>query len=396
MAYPLELRALVLDHHVADVALRGTVALDPEGQRAALADPSRPAAPALLLSTCNRLELYWIGDATTATWWRARLGPAAAGRLTGFAGRAAARHLLRVAAGLESQLLGEAEILGQLRRAAQGARAAGALDATLQFVVERVLAGARRVRAETFAGGHAASVSAAALRQAAQVYGGTLDGAQVLVLGAGEAARAALAALPSLQPAHVTLLNRHPGRGRQAAAAAGVTDVRPWEALADAAADADVIVCATAAREPVLTRTLLATLPARPRGRTVLDLAVPANVEPAARTLPGLRLLDLDDLRTRCCPAAQVGTVQLLAAEALVEREVRRLGAALRLRTRTAALGAIHELGARLAEEEAARTLASLGGSLGEAERRAVEQLADRVARRVLYPVGRLLRDGAA
>lgn len=396
MSYPLELRALVLDHHGADVAVRGAVALDAEGQRAALLDPARPAGPALLLSTCNRLELYWIGDVTTARWWRSRLGKVAAERVTGFVGRAAVRHLVRVAAGLESQLIGEAEILGQLRRALQLAQACGQADAALQLVVERALAGARRVRAETFAGGHAASVSSAALRVAAEERGGTLDGAHVLVLGAGEAARGALAALAPVAPESVTLLNRNRERGERTAARFGVRDVRPWASLADAVAEADVVVCATASREPVLTAALLALLPERAGGRVVLDLAVPANVAPEARALAGVRLVGLDDLRMRCCPAAQVGSVQLLAAEALVEREVRRVGAALRCRARTAALGRLHALGAQLAEEETARTLASLGPTLGEAERQAVAQLADRVVKRVLYPVGRLLRDGAA
>lgn len=391
---PLDIRSLALDHHGADVALRSRVALDADGVRAALADPGRPHGPALILATCNRLELHWIGDERTADWWRARLGDEAAARLKARRGRTSVRHLVRVAAGLESQLLGEAEILGQLRTAFALAREAGTTSPLLTLLVERALAGARRVRGETLLATHAHSVSSAAVHAAAQQAGGSLRGHRVLVLGAGEAARAVLQELPAFEPARITLVNRHPGRAQAAAARFGIADVRPWEQLETALAESDVIFCATAARSPVLTAGLVAALPPLARVRRIVDLAMPSNVAATVRELPGVTVADLDDLRTTHCPELQVGSVQLLAAEALVEREVRRIGAALKAHARTRAIGELHALGAQLAAEETAKTIAALGDGLGDAEREAVALLATRVAKRVLHPVSRLLREG--
>jgi len=396
MLSTLGIRSLALDHRAAAVALRGRVALDAEAVRAALADPTRPAEPALILATCNRLELVWIGTDATAQWWRARLGVEATTLLEARRGRAVVRHLVRVASGLESQLLGEAEILGQMRRAYALAREGQSTDGRLDLIVERALAGARRVRAESMLGRHAHSVSEAAVRLVARQAGGSLQGRTVAVIGAGEAACGVLAALQAAAPAHVLLVNRNPVRAAAAAAVFGITDVRPWYDLAAALSEAHVVICATAARQPVITPAMLATGATARTPRWFVDLSVPHNVDPALRAREDVTVLDLDDLRALGCPEAAADSVALLAAEALVEREVRRIGAALRARQRRHAIGALHALGEQVAAEESARFSAELGGALTPQMLEAVQQVAQRVARRVLFPVSRYLRAGDA
>lgn len=384
---------MALDHRAAGVVLRGRVALDAAGVHDALVDPSRPDQPTLILSTCNRLELVWIGTEAMAAWWRARLGPEAAALLHGRRGRGAVRHLVRVAAGLESQLLGEAEILGQVRTAYALARTAASTDVRLELIVERALAGARRVRAESLLGTHAHSVSEAAVRLLGVRAGEALRGRTVLVVGAGEAARGALRALAAFQPARVLVVNRHEGRAAAAAALHGAADVRPWSSLAAAVGEADVIICATAARTPVITQALLDGS-ASSRQRWCADLAVPPNVDPALRGRADFDLLDLDDLRQLGCPEAASGSVALLAADALAEREVRRMAKVLRARVRADAIGTFHAMADEIAAAEVARLIAARGGVCSATESMELARLAERVARRVLFPVGRYLREG--
>jgi glutamyl-tRNA reductase len=123
----------------------------------------------------------------------------------------------------------------------------------------------------------------------------------------------------------------------------------------------------------------------------VLDLSVPRNVEPAARTLPGVHLFDLDDLQRLCCPAAGTPSASLDEAERVIEDELMRLGLSLRGKVVAPKLAELHRLGVELAEEESAWALARLR-SLSETDREVVRQMADRLVRRVLYPVSRNLR----
>jgi glutamyl-tRNA reductase len=122
-----------------------------------------------------------------------------------------------------------------------------------------------------------------------------------------------------------------------------------------------------------------------------MDLSVPRNVEPAARNVPGVRLFDLDDLQRLCCPAAGTASAALDAAERVIEDELVRLGLSLRGKVAAPRLAELHRLGVEMAEEESAWALSRLG-SLSEPDREIVRQMADRLVRRVLYPVSRNLR----
>jgi glutamyl-tRNA reductase len=382
-----------LSHHTATVEQRERLALSPSECAKMLVDRQRAGSSALLLSTCNRLELYWSGPTDGYSWFQDLvLAKGSMMPLTQHHGIEAVRHLFRVAAGLDSQILGETEILGQVRRAYEAARNAGSTTREMDLIFSAALAAGRRVRRDTLLGRHPSSVASAAVELAANHWGG-FGQRRVLVLGAGEAAEGVLRSLQELGASAVTLLSRHPDRARTLASAWGA-DVGPFEELAERLAMVDLLLVATASARPVVSAAQLFDVMTRRSHRelVVVDLAVPRNVEPDSRGIQGILLFDLDDLQRLCCPAAGTAIAKLEEAEQVVEDELIRLGLSLRGRVVAPQLAELHRIGVELAEQESAWALAQLE-SLSEPQRDVVRQMADRLVRRVLYPVSRNLRE---
>jgi glutamyl-tRNA reductase len=358
-----------------------------------LADRQRAGSSALLLSTCNRLELYWSGPTDGYSWFQELvLGRGAAMPLAQHNGIEAVRHLFRVAAGLDSQILGETEILGQVRRAYEAARQAGSTTREMDLIFSAALAAGRRVRRDTMLGRHPSSVASAAVELAAKHWGGLLQ-RRVLVLGAGEAAEGVLRSLHEQGAPTVTLLNRHPEKAKTLASAWG-GNAGSFEEFSERLATADLLLVTTASARPVVTAAQLSeVMEVRSQQElVVMDLAVPRNVEPDSRGIQGVVLFDLDDLQRLCCPAAGTALEKLEEAEQVIEDELVRLGLSLRGRVVAPQLAELHRIGVELAEQESARALAQLE-SLSESQRDVVRQMADRLVRRVLYPVSRNLRE---
>jgi glutamyl-tRNA reductase len=190
----------------------------------------------------------------------------------------------------------------------------------------------------------------------------------------------------------VTLLNRQLARSQVLAAAWGA-ESGAWEELTPRLATADLMLVATGGSRPVVSAAQLSQAAAtRPdRELFVIDLSVPRNVDPAARDIPGVLLFDLDDLERLCCPEADAASVALDDAHQVIEDELRRLGITLRGKAVAGKLAELHRLGVELAEQESAWALARLE-SLSESDREVVREMADRLVRRVLYPVSRDLR----
>ncbi len=390
----LSFHVIGISHHMASVEERERVAFSPAEAATLLQGLSDAGQSAVLLSTCNRCELYWAGDQDLEPWFRAvaqERGALSESQLVRYDGREAVRHLFVVTAGLDSQILGETEILGQVRRAYDMARAAGTTTRDIDMILSAALAAGRRVRCDTLLGRHPASVSSAAVELVAEQWGG-FGGREVVVLGAGEAAEGVLRALHQRSASSVTLLNRRPVRARVLAEAWGAT-AGAWEELDTRLPRADLLLVATAGARPIVSAAQLASATARrPHGELfVMDLSVPRNVEPGARNVPGVRLFDLDDLQRLCCPAAGTPSAALDAAERVIEDELVRLGLSLRGKVAAPRLAELHRLGVEMAEEESAWALSRLG-SLSEPDREIVRQMADRLVRRVLYPVSRDLR----
>jgi len=350
--------------------------------------------PALLLSTCNRCEYYWTGNEDGEAWLH-RLaqnrGAVLSTTLTRYDGADAVRHLFIVAAGLDSQVLGETEILGQVRRAYDAARAAGTTTREMDLIMSGALAAGRKVRRETMLGRHPTSVSSAAIGLIAERWG-AFGARGVVVLGAGEAAEGILRALHERGATNVLLVNRHPERARVLAEAWGAT-VAEMEDLDSRLVEADLLVVATASAHPVVTSAQLADVAARRGNRDllVIDLGVPRNVEPEARGRAAIELFDLDDLQRLCCPAAGAASAALAEAERVIDDELARLGLGLRGRVVGPKLAELHRRAVEMAEQESAWALAQLD-SLSDSQREIVRQMADRLVRRVLYPVSRNLR----
>jgi glutamyl-tRNA reductase len=392
------LHVIGVSHHTADVAVREQLALSTEEIAELLRVEGTAGRSLVILSTCNRFELYWWGEESQerhlrslAARRRAVLAPTTVYR---FDGVEAVRHLFAVASGLESQVLGELQILSQVRRAYRLAAVAGSTRPELDLAFAAAITAGRRARRESVLGRHPASVSCAAVQHAAHCFGGSLAGRNVLVLGAGQVAGGVLRALPGQRPCSVVLLGRKLDRcaALAAAVAAGVR-VATWECLEQELAAADLVFAATAAPKPVLdAATLPAALSGRATAMLVLDLGVPRNVEPAVRDLPGLHLFDLDDLRLQHCPATGPAAPALDEARRVLDHEIARFERALRRRAAAPALAELHRLGAALAREEAERALAELG-LVSEQESEVVRRMAERLARRLLYPASRAFED---
>ena len=386
--------AIGATHRTAPVRVREQLVLTP-AEAAAWLDQQRAAGRcAAIVSTCNRFEVYWTGSYDLEPWFhelaRAReIEPGTA--VVRRDGVASVRHLYQVAAGLDSQIVGETEILGQVRRAHQAALEAGTSSRELDAMFSGAIAAGRRVRRETRLGKHPASVSSAAVEVAlaAMPQHGSPT---VIILGAGEVAAGVVRALVERGVRRVILVNR---RQERAAALAEKWEVqsRPWTDLSLLLPIADLVFVTTSAKHPLLRAEDLAAATARRWSElVVLDLAVPRNVEPAARALANVQLLDLDDLQRGYCPAAGHPSIAVAEAERIIEDEIERLEASIRERAAAPGLAELHRLGQRLAREEADRTLADLD-RLSDVERQVVRDMAERLVRRVLYPVSRKLRE---
>jgi glutamyl-tRNA reductase len=390
----LSFHVVGVSHHTAPVEDRERFAFTASETVSLLDRFHQSGIPALLLSTCNRCELYWCGPEDAEVWFRdlgRERGASALPRLTRYEGMAAVRHLFLVSGGLDSQILGETEILGQVRRAYDAARAAGTTTREMDLIFSAALSAGRRVRRETLLGRHPASVSSAAVDLVIRQWG---HAQRVLILGAGEAAEGVLRALHQQGNSQMTLLNRHPDKARVLASAWGA-EVADWEELDERLENTDLLMVATASARPVVTAAQLSRA-ATARGRRellVMDLAVPRNVEPSSRSIEGVQLLDLDDLQRLCCPASGTGSAGLAEAEGVIEDELVRLRLSLRSRLAAPRLAELHRLSQEMAEQESAWALAQLE-SLSDTQRDIVRQMADRLVRRVLYPVSRNLREG--
>ncbi len=395
MLRDLPFHVVGISHHTAGIELRERFAFSPAEVTAWLQGQAAAGSIAVLLSTCNRCEIYWSGDLDLEAWFRdfaESRGAAVGESLLRRDGEDAVRHLFKVAAGLDSQILGETEILSQVRRAYDAARAAGTTDRMMDAVLSGALVAGRRVRRETMLGRHPSSVSSAAVDVAESVIG-SLSSARALVLGAGEVAEGVLRALHG-RTAGTALVNRRPERAAALANAWGAVS-GAWDDLDALLAASDLVFVATAAAQPVIAASRLAEA-ARAHGRdlAVFDLSVPRNVDPTVREVPGIRLFDLDDLQRLRCPVEGFASPAIDRALGVLDQEIRRLDTALRARAAAPRLADLHRMAARLAEEEADVALAQLG-DLDEREQRVVREMAERLVRRVLYPVSRTVRAAA-
>ncbi len=321
----MNLTLVGLSHQSTPVAVRerAFVPLDEAGR---LARELADSGEAVCLSTCNRTELYLVGSDAEARGLAAlaELSELPEDDLRGVVYRlhdeAAALHLFRVAAGLDSLVPGEGEILGQVRDAYE----AGAPGPILDRLFRDALHTGKKVRAETAIGENPASVSSAAAALAQQVFG-ELDGCRVLLAGAGHVAELAARSLSARGATIAYVANRSGERARELAARLRAQAI-PLDAIVDRLADSDVLVAATGAPDRMLAReqveSALRARKARPL--FLIDLAVPRNLDPAIHELDGCFLYDIDDLESVVAAGLAGRRREAARAEAIVAAEAER------------------------------------------------------------------------
>jgi glutamyl-tRNA reductase len=320
----MHLFCLGLSHHTAAVSLRERFAVSEAEMPGVLATlrASAGLSEAVLLSTCNRVEIYGAGpDAGAAM-------TIAADFLRGRSGHEApfyrleddhaVRHLFRVAAGLDSMVLGETEILGQVKDAYAAAFGAAHTAGQLNHLFQQTFRVAKLVRTETALGRGVVSVGAAAARLAASVLG-DLSSCRALLLGAGEAGEGVARSLSARGLKELLVSNRTAARAEALAAALGGQPVEfiHWR---DHLATADIVIASAAAPERLLSSGDLAPVLAVREGRPLflLDLAVPRDFDPEIRHLPGVVLHDVDALEAIAQEGESLRVAEVERAEALV------------------------------------------------------------------------------
>jgi glutamyl-tRNA reductase len=358
---------------------------------------------AALLSTCNRTEFYLVAPgeelAEEVVPRLARyLDPSASGgvmeHLVAMRGPEAVQHIFRVASGLDSMVIGEAQILGQFKEAHRLAREAGTVDAHLDFLMRRAVSVAKRVRTETGIGRRTGSISRSAVDHARSVLG-SLDDVGVLIIGAGETSTLAARRLASLG-ARSLVASRGGESAASLATELGATAV-PASAVEEVAGEVDVIVCSTDSPAAVLTAAAVERIQQRRGHRPlcILDLAVPRDVEPEAALLEGVTLVDLDVLGAVIEGNLAGRRGEQPAAEAIIAAEVPATIAVLDERDATTpTVAALTRWAEEVRRQEVERSGARLNG-LGTATRAEIDLVTRSLVRKLLHAPIAHLRDSA-
>src|SRR5947208_10753312 len=381
-----------ISHHQAPVELRERAALDPESAAKLARTLAGDRSEAVCLSTCNRTELYLADESPEVAEEKAEaallaleaeLGPA----LSRLRDEDAARHLFRVAAGLDSLVPGEGEILGQVR----AAHAAGATGSILDRLFRQALHAGKKARTETAIGESPASVSSAAAALAEQVFA-DLRGCEIVVIGAGKVGELAIRNLVSRGAAIAIVANRTAQRAQELAARFGGTPLS-LDRVGDELVRADVVLSSTSARGWTLTREVVErSLPAR-KGRPLflLDLAVPRDLDPAIHELDGCYLYDIDDLEAVVVETLADRSREAERAESIVAEE------ADRFRAWQASLDVVPAITSLRARAEEIRDAELSRAKLNDAERRAAESVTAAVLNKLLHlPTIRMKQAAAA
>lgn len=352
-----------------------------------------------IVSTCNRLEIYIAAPharqtAAAALAHIARLNQLSPHELDGhmyeFSGDSAVKHLMRVACGLESMILGETQILGQVTQAFEDARAAGATGPILSHLFAQAIHCGKRAHSETLISRRATSVSSAGVRALLEALPHA-ESRRFLVVGAGEMATLAAQAVYRLGRADLRIVNRTYAHAQALATNFNATPLA-WHQLVEGLAWADAVVSATSAPHTVIHRSDLdAALPQRGgRPLAILDIAVPRDVEDSVRALPEIRYLDIDDLQSVVDANVEQRAAAIPAVEAIIDVEMARFCEWYHGRQVAPVIKTLREWAEGIAADELDQTLNRLS-SADERTRQLVSRLAHRLVNRLLHePTSRL------
>ncbi len=401
-----ELVALGINHNGAAVELRERLAVT-EDERAPLLDALEREAnlrEAMVVSTCNRVEIYGVSDDAKASGAaalevlaRCKQVPIAELRTAAFVRESldAARHIFRVASSLESIVIGEPQILGQVKSGYQHAKDHGRIGPVLDRCLSLAFKGAKRVRTETEIARGGASVPSVAVDLATSIFGDLTD-STVLVVGAGEMAQAAAVHLRAAGVSEIVVVNRSSARG-EALAREVEGRFEPWERLEAELVRADVVISSTGSKLPVIERSTLKPVMKKRRQRPLflVDIAVPRDVASDVSRVEHVFLYNVDDLQSIVHDNLRSRQGEARRAEALVDEEVDGFVQWMNSRAVGPLIGALQGRARGIVDAEVARALAKLP-ELAPAQQKIVMKLGQAIAQKLLHSPVSAVRQGAS
>jgi glutamyl-tRNA reductase len=383
-----------LSHKSAPIEVRERVALSADALKEALADlKGQPGvAEALVISTCNRVEVlvHAQGEEAARRFFTSR-APQADEHLYARRGPEAVRHLFRVASSLDSMVVGEQQILGQVKEAYGRASAAAAAGSFISRLCNRAFVTAKRVRTETDIGKGATSMSQVAVELVEKIFG-DLKGKGILLVGAGKMGALSAKALRGLGADRILVTNRSVERGR-ALAAQVEGEFHPFDELERLLVENDVVIVSTGAPTFVVGAAQVRRVMKARRWRNLclIDLAVPRNVDPACADVDDVYAYDVDDLDKVMAANHEARRGEAVRAEAIVEAEGMAFAQEREARAALPVLAQLRRRAELIARGEAERTLSAVGARLDEKGRRSVEAMAQAIVNKLLHlPTARL------
>jgi glutamyl-tRNA reductase len=394
-----------LNHRTVPLALLERVTIDGARLPKALHDvlSHDHVSEAVVLSTCNRTEVYVVaekfhpayGDLRTFFSELAFAAPEElADHLYVHDADAAAGHLFRVASGIDSAVVGEAEILGQVRHSWEIAQSEGAAGSQLNLLFRHALEVGKRARTETGIGRHVASVSTAAVAMAAQRLG-SLEGRSILVMGAGEMGEGMVRALATNGVSDIRIANRTWENAAELAERLGGTPIRLAE-LDAALTEVDLLLTGTGANSMIIEHSDIERV-MRARGDReilVVDVAVPRDVDPAAADIPGVTILDMDDLRAFAEAGMAERRREVASVESMCAEELERYLSVISAREVAPLVSRLHEQSEDIRVAELDRLRARLG-DLDERQLEALDALTKGIVAKLLHQPTVRLKDAA-
>jgi glutamyl-tRNA reductase len=395
-------------HHTAPVEVRERLAFSGDQTQTALADLRQrfPAAESVLVSTCNRVEVYTAAEDPACCPTHHQLVDFLAKfhRLDSMAifdalfertGEDAVRHLFMVASSLDSMVMGEAQILSQVKQAYDLARVSNSAGPLTNAAFQAALRVAKRVATETAINQRRVSIPSVAVADFAKAIFERFEDKRVLVIGAGEMGEETVRYLIDEGVQEITVINRHWERA-QCLAAQIAASARPWENLPRLLVDADLVISTTGAPEPILTAERFAPIhhARHQRPLFMLDLAVPRDIDPAVGDFLGVYLYSIDDLKATCEANRREREKEWPQAERIVDEETARFMAELAHRATGPTIRRLKAQANEVKSEELRRLLNKLG-DLDEHSRCEIACSFDRLVNKLLHPPLESLRDEA-
>ncbi len=394
----MTLFALGLNHQTAPLAIRERVAFAAEALSSAVGElmRARPVKEAAIISTCNRTELYVsAGEAGIAADWLAEYHHMPAGELAPYLytlpSEAAVRHAFRVASGLDSMVLGEPQILGQMKDAVRAAESAGTLGTTLHKLFQKSFAVAKEVRTTTELGANSVSMAAAAVKLAARIFPSIAE-QNVLFIGAGEMIELCATHFAAQGPARLAVANR---TVEKAAALAHRFNGRALELreLPENLHEYDIVVSSTASSLPILGKGLVerALKARRHRPMFMVDLAVPRDIEAEVGELDDVFLYTVDDLSGIVSANLDARRSAVVQAEAIIETQVGQFMHWMQARESVPVIRALREQAEQAREFEVERALRLL--ARGDDPKHVLEALSQGLTNKLMHPPTQALNE---